>query len=384
MAEVLASLPYDAEVQYIEKSGAAYIDTGIKAKSTITFDLTFYQPTHTTQGTIFGARAGSSSGLLLLMNDCRSTQKVSRWSYNTSATTKDSLPAGWYNINNRVNGANSAYIGNLAYTPSAATWSSDNNIYIGAYNDNGTATASDEATKFLPCKIWDNGVLVRDYICVRKNGFGYLYDRVTKQLFGNANSSGSFTCGADVPYTCEIDYIQTDGNAYINTGIYASNAVSVDITMYLTSGDTTWPFGGRNANNDRQLGIQNNSTYGLWWRWGENSAVGTHLDAGKYRFRSVANNLYVIGGGYTLTATANTFTSDYTVYLGALNNGGSASSKRSGDKIYQSYLYTDAVASRAYVPVRVGSVGYLYDRITNTLYGNAASSGAFGLGTDIK
>ena len=34
------------------------------------------------------------------------------------------------------------------------------------------------------------------------------------------------------------------------------------------------------------------------------------------------------------------------------------------------------------IPVRVGSVGYMYDRVSGKLYGNAADSGAFILGPD--
>ena len=45
-------------------------------------------------------------------------------------------------------------------------------------------------------RIYSNGVLVRDFIPVRKGTVGYLYDRVSGKLFGNAGS-GDFVLGQD-------------------------------------------------------------------------------------------------------------------------------------------------------------------------------------------
>ena len=43
-------------------------------------------------------------------------------------------------------------------------------------------------------KFYQNNILVRDFIPVKLNNIGYMYDKVSKQLFGNVGS-GSFTCG---------------------------------------------------------------------------------------------------------------------------------------------------------------------------------------------
>jgi hypothetical protein len=42
-----------------------------------------------------------------------------------------------------------------------------------------------------------NGEALRDYIAVRKNGVGYLYDRVSGALFGN-DGTGAFSFGSDL------------------------------------------------------------------------------------------------------------------------------------------------------------------------------------------
>ena len=51
------------------------------------------------------------------------------------------------------------------------------------------------STKIYYCKIFDNNDnLVFDGVPVRKNGIGYMYDKVTKRLFGN-NGTGNFILG---------------------------------------------------------------------------------------------------------------------------------------------------------------------------------------------
>lgn len=46
-------------------------------------------------------------------------------------------------------------------------------------------------------KIVIDGVVVRDFLPVRKNGVGYMYDTVSKELFGNSGT-GAFILGPDV------------------------------------------------------------------------------------------------------------------------------------------------------------------------------------------
>jgi hypothetical protein len=69
------------------------------------------------------------------------------------------------------------------------------------------------AFKLYAFKIYDeNNVLVRDYIPVRVGDVGYMYDKVSGQLFGNAGT-GEFVLGSDI-----IDYTAKD---YIQDGLIA-------------------------------------------------------------------------------------------------------------------------------------------------------------------
>lgn len=68
--------------------------------------------------------------------------------------------------------------------------------------DFNTVSTSTKNTVATPCriycaKIWDNGALIGDFKPVRVGTVGYMFDDVTKQLFGTAGT-GAFTLGPDL------------------------------------------------------------------------------------------------------------------------------------------------------------------------------------------
>ena len=70
-----------------------------------------------------------------------------------------------------------------------------NNMLLFASALNGTITCGAFRCGFF--KVTTNNNVVFDLIPVRKNGVGYMYDKVSGTLFGNAGS-GAFTYGNDV------------------------------------------------------------------------------------------------------------------------------------------------------------------------------------------
>ena len=56
-------------------------------------------------------------------------------------------------------------------------------------------------------KIIVDGVLVRDFIPVRVGQIGYLYDKVSGELFGN-QGSGNFTLGPDKVNSSSFRYVR--------------------------------------------------------------------------------------------------------------------------------------------------------------------------------
>ena len=138
---------------------------------------------------------------------------------------------------------NAFYVdGELKKTMNTLAFSSDYNLYLlashQAYNniDNiGTEI------KLYHCKIWDNGVLICDFVpCFKKttNKRG-LYNLVNNEFYTNANNTGEdfgvgsivfnsianntkeYTRSNMLPMTYKkIEYIEGTGTQYINTGFY--------------------------------------------------------------------------------------------------------------------------------------------------------------------
>ena len=77
------------------------------------------------------------------------------------------------------------------------TFNTGVNIWLFCVNGDGIQRGKLAGVRFYTAKFYDGSTLVRDFIAVRKDGVGYLYDQVSGQLFGNAGS-GSFTYGNDV------------------------------------------------------------------------------------------------------------------------------------------------------------------------------------------
>lgn len=196
--------PYDAEVEYLQVNGHQYIDTGIIPNHTNEFDvdLTYIGSNEQNQA-IIGARNANQQATSW------SNMSLSIWlgtnaEYAANDKNIDSGALGRLTVNNR-------YILSIRnrkfYLDSVQKWSSGQsenynytNTTIGLLHSHGTNnfwdTRRGHNLKLHSVKIYSYAQLVRDYIPVRVGNTGYLYDRVSGQLFGNAGT-GQFTIGPD-------------------------------------------------------------------------------------------------------------------------------------------------------------------------------------------
>lgn len=192
-------LPYDAEVEYLQTDGSAYIDTGVKTTSDVTFDINIYITSESFDFWCFGSRISSSSGQMAYMNNGKSWNRKEWWFAGARITQATKMAEGNHNFNNTANRNVLKIDDRWTLTANDATFTTDNNFYLLTTNNNGTPYTSNiqNGARILPSKLYVSGVLVRDYICVRKDGVGYLYDKVNQTFTGNANTTGAFTYGAD-------------------------------------------------------------------------------------------------------------------------------------------------------------------------------------------
>jgi len=191
-------LPYDAEVEYLECAGTSssfpYINTGIVGDSNTTYEAMLWRNTQSTNECAIGSWNSGNTRCWIAYYFSNNFYLGMGAQVNVAGTPQ---PNAWYKQTLKIESSNfNLYVDDeLTVSVPQTTFTSDQPLYIGAMNSSGTAFYYFRG-RFGAVKIYQNGTLVRDYIPVRVGTVGYLYDRVSGKLFGNAGT-GDFVLGPD-------------------------------------------------------------------------------------------------------------------------------------------------------------------------------------------
>lgn len=368
-------LPYDAEVEYLESTGTQYINTGILPANNMSFDCAMMF-TELTSGDHAVLDSRSSGGTRFQM----AHTYANKWtvaiggSYDANGLAVSTNT--FYQLHGEAsNGqtltlfANGSQVATLTATGGISTIP----IYALARNLGANVDAYSKA-RIYSLKIYVNGALVQDLIPVRKGTVGYLYDRVSGKLFGNAGT-GDFQYGQDV---VPVEYIESTGTQYIETGVTlsASTQFKVDICPTYSTGDRKY------------LG-SDAASFGLCqlngkWRLRVYGWNLTSIDVVTDSFTTVEKNT----NGWFINGT-NVYADWYPraavpflcfAWLASNNTIETASALC---KISHLEITDNAPLVRSFLSVRVGTEGAMMDVLTRRIYRNAGT-GAFGYGNDLK
>ena len=371
------------EKEYIESNGLQYIDTGIKASSNITYEISFSTVNGfntTNHGAIFGARVSSTSSEIQL-----STWSPSGYPYGVYRYANNNQYSAQLMGNARItvkhDTSNNYYVDGVkkANIP-VSSFSSNYNIYLFALNQAGAALAP-SSTKLYSFKLYESGTLVRDFVpCVDEStGKAGLYDLVSGAFFGNAGSGDFFTNPEKVNLPTgyrQVEYIESTGTQYINTNYTPTNTMGV--YAELSSEDTNTDlifFGSKGSSNNRFWFGNNGNKY--YTGWNTNSYEGTAnikerrniIQMNYLNSRQAKVNDYVTISSLGTLASNST---PLTIFAG--NNNGTVSYK-SLIRLYKLKISNNDSIIHDYVPCvdeLTGKAG-LYDLITNTFLGNSGT-----------
>lgn len=196
-----SSLPYH-QVEYLMTDGSAYIDTGIQGKCA--FEIVGgIKRSLTVAAGLFGYRTSTTSNCLCLIwyGDGHTNSGKMRFDFGsgTSAKVQNQTSASVANDTLLKYNLASLSAGSQTITPQLNSQEpTTGNLYLLGVNTNGALSLNQDGTYVKSAKIGKEGLTVRDYIPVRVGTVGYLYDKISGQLFGNANSTGAFILGPDV------------------------------------------------------------------------------------------------------------------------------------------------------------------------------------------
>lgn len=193
--------PYDAEVEYLESTGTQYIKTDIIPTIGYTYKMKFRSTGVVNYGYLFGVNWNDDTGAVKFFGLRRLVSQARFQSQGFSVGTVPYEEDIDYDIT--INGGEAGTLNEFRLADGRA-FSSNSKISVSptlpmnllAVNNNNNVAYQNKA-RLYSFSIASNGEMILDLIPVRKGNIGYMYDRVSGQLFGN-QGTGEFVLGSDI------------------------------------------------------------------------------------------------------------------------------------------------------------------------------------------
>lgn len=189
-----------------------------------------------------------------------------------------------------------------------------------------------------------------------------------------------------LPYDAEVEYLESSGTQVINTGIAVSKIRKYQTYMRMNVTSTAQAEG--STHTQKYYFVGQNASKKLYAALVKTVKATTITNDGGWHtlVLDLTNGKYTIDGVDT-TVTTGTINSSIKFALFACNGvssmEGSYAYYISGKK-GRTTIYGDNDEVLAdFIPVRVGQIGYMYDNISQNLFGNVGS-GSFTIGPDVN
>ena len=274
-------LPYDAEVEYLESTGTQWIDTGIYGRDGLLAKCRFRLSDTNSRNYIFQSRYDNASFFSLAHT---LTSGISVAANTATVMPINVLDMDWHSAEVDT----TSYAKKVVYDDlEVSTWSlenlnvSVNHIYL--FSNHSATTFSRASISYFSIRDTSTDQLLLDLIPVRKDGVGYMYDRVSGQLLGNSGT-GDFIIGPDKPYDYEVAWVERDysvpwlvnGSEPSRAGYSMPEYVIADDVKNLTRKVSAIFSADADPGNTAVFGVWGNYSYGRCYVGTSYSEEGTH------------------------------------------------------------------------------------------------------------
>ena len=189
-------------------------------------------------------------------------------------------------------------------------------------------------------------------------------------------------------YDHKIEYLESTGNQHINTELFGDNTFGCEVKFNFSStsspedGNSATIFGARRSPSLNGLQVSTFHSGTVQYAGSLISGLAFNEINVDYIVKLLDDGIYV-NDSYKTTLNNNEFITPNYITLFALNQYGTIIEHLSG-KIYYIKFFNKLTLETLgdFIPVRKNGVGYMYDKISNKLYGNSGL-GNFILGPDI-
>ncbi len=369
------------QVEWIQSTGTQWIDTGVLGKSTVNVALDMQW---VSGNNLFGERSSTSA-----------KDRFGFWGANTwVAVNYGGLDSGQKNSSDMsarvvVSNDNCELFANGSSLYTAARQQFASSIPLAIFtvrkSVNPATTEACSQYRLYGLKIWDDGVLVRDFVpCHSKNGELGVFDLVEGRFRGN-NGTGTFLAGSSgYPEMVFCDYIQSSGTQWIDTEVIGKSTVNMALDMQ-------W-LGGGNAIFGERTSTSASDRFGFWgtdsWVAINYGAVdSTAKNSSDMSSRVVVSNdncALFTNGNSLYTANRQQFVSTLPLAVFTVRKSLSPATTESCStcRVYGLKLWDDGVLVHDSRPaVKADGTCGLYDFCTGKFLGNSGT-GEFIYGSD--
>ena len=381
----------DKFVRYVEATGSQYVDTGIvgrhgtKTECKVEWmnlaDTAFLASGYWSDNTRFYACwCSSASGNMFTaqgkgdkVNNGQDLlfEKKRVYTYTTDFSAPDE---------NKYSTNTVTIDGTQVFSKAYPALNTGYNLYVFANNQKGTA-AGFSKTRCYGLKIWQDGTLVRDFKPCVHGGRAGLYDTVSETIFYSGSGTDlTYDTNCDVP-DAFIDYVESFGNSYIDTGIIGRAGTSAQMELALTGNSDQALLASRNGTNVRFYLIHNGGGSQWLWGYGGYGKFGSFTVGTKYHvessFAAGEQSITVREGGAEGTVVGSYSGANETavdtgrsMYLFCCNQSGSALAKQYWGKarVYWLQLFQDGEMVRDFKPCLKYGQAALYDDVSKTIF----------------
>ena len=363
-------------VGYLESTGTQYIDTGFKPSNTAGYYAKFAYSETTDESTVaLGARTSGQDNRWWL-NISTDVEGIvfgfgPYFSTLTEAPQNTVLEASCNLYNDRkYKYITKNWQGNISTTCPDVPF----NAYLYAANVSGVLTLPVQNLKLYSVKFTDGSSLARDFCpAIDENGVGYLFDQVSHTIFDNAGT-GNF---AYPPV--EIEYLESTGTQYIDTGVNADSNLGIETQAQLTT-----------IARDQYMGAMKQEG-GSYLRHhlslGATEIYAYHLYQTRYDFTKDTNKHYIaynaqehklIFDDTVQTTSSDSFDTGLNYWLFKLNNNAGLTFNFA-IRLFYFKMYKSGILVRDFIPCyKDGALG-MWDKANNVFYQNAGT-GTFNVG----
>lgn len=185
--------------------------------------------------------------------------------------------------------------------------------------------------------------------------------------------------GGTLPYDSKIEYLEATGTQWIDTGILYQIGMSIHMNAVCTDRFTeTQILAAPSASGACWLGALGYKGGSFGFGSSDSTVIGRSNVRTSMTWTYYSTRSLITGNNASIFVNRTTNPTTSPIYLFGCNGRFLASAR-----IYSCQIHDgDNNVLADFIPVRVGQVGYLYDRISGTLFGNSGT-GSFVLGPDV-